>query len=231
MKRVTSILVRLAFGLFILGVGAWGTLAILLTGDETDHLRLVLATLFGLSSIIALVCLVVARWRSRVLLAYLLPLVALFFWYQGIEPSNSRQWQTDVAVLPYATIVGDKVTVHNIRNFEYRSETDYTPAYYDKQFELSQLSGVDLVASYWMGPAIAHVFLSFAFADGEHLARGGDLGGRRVLSGVPAGLAHHLGALVGVHLGVEVVGAHGVSAFHFRSHRAPVRKCERQKPA
>jgi hypothetical protein len=60
--------------------------------------------------------------------------------------------------------------VHNIRNFDYRSETDYTPAYYDKQFDLSKLEGVDLIASYWMGPAIAHTFLSFAFEGGDHLA-------------------------------------------------------------
>jgi hypothetical protein len=165
-----SVLALLTLGLLILGVGIWGTLAIVLTGEDTDHLRLALATLFALSSLSALLGLGMARWRRRALLAYLLPVAALCFWYQGIEPSNSRHWQTDVAVLPYATIVGDKVTVHNIRNFEYRSETDYTPAYYDRQFDLGQLTGVDLVASYWMGPAIAHVFLSFAFADGEHLA-------------------------------------------------------------
>jgi len=88
----------------------------------------------------------------------------------SIEPSNERNWQTDVAVLPHATIEGDLVTLHNIRNFEYRSETDYTPAYYDKRFDLSKLEGVDLVASYWMGPSIAHVFLSFAFVGGDHLA-------------------------------------------------------------
>ena len=63
------------------------------------------------------------------------------------------------------------VTVHNVRNFAYRSENDFTPAYYDKQLDLSQLEGVDLVASYWMGPAIAHIFLSFAFAGGDHLGR------------------------------------------------------------
>lgn len=42
----------------------------------------------------------------------------------GIAPSNDRDWQADVAVLPYAAIAGDTVTVHNIRNFDYRSEKD-----------------------------------------------------------------------------------------------------------
>jgi hypothetical protein len=73
-----------------------------------------------------------------------------------------------VAVLPYATISGDLVTVHNIRNFDYRTETDFTPAYYDRTFDLRRLDRVDLLAVYWMGPAIAHVFMSFGFGD-QHL--------------------------------------------------------------
>lgn len=59
-----------------------------------------------------------------------------------------------VAVLSHATVEGDVVTVHNIRNFEYRSETDYTPTYYDRRFDLKQLEGVDLVAVYWMGQIV-----------------------------------------------------------------------------
>src|SRR6185503_17046902 len=36
--------------------------------------------------------------------------------------------------------------------------------------ELSKLQGADLVATYWMGPAVAHIMLSFEFAVDEHLA-------------------------------------------------------------
>jgi hypothetical protein len=74
------------------------------------------------------------------------------------------------AVPAYATFDGDRVTVHNIRNFDYRTETDFTPAYYDRSFDLTQLDAVDLYAVYWMGPAIAHIFVSFGFSDGAHLA-------------------------------------------------------------
>ena len=168
--RIISKVAVLVLGLLIIGLGAWGSLAIVLTGTDGDRLRLALAAGFALASLATLVALCMARWRWRALLGYLLPLAGLLYWYQGIEPSNSRDWQTDVAVLPYATIAGDRVRVHNIRNFDYRSETDYSPAYYDRDFDLSELEGVDLVTSYWMGPAIAHVFLSFAFADGQHLA-------------------------------------------------------------
>jgi hypothetical protein len=62
------------------------------------------------------------------------------------------------------------VTVHNIRNFQYRTETDFTPAYYDKTFDLRELDSVDLIAVYWMGPDIAHIMLSFGFAGRDYLA-------------------------------------------------------------
>ena len=108
--------------------------------------------------------------RRAALAAYTLELLLLFGWWHTITPSNDRDWQTDVAVLPYATIDGELVTVHNIRNFTYSTETDYTPGYYDKTFDLRKLESVDLLTSYWMGPKIAHVFVSFGFGGNDYLA-------------------------------------------------------------
>lgn len=103
-------------------------------------------------------------------MAYAVIFAILVAWWNTIRPTNDRIWQTDVAVLPYATIKGDRVTVHNIRNFNYRTETDFTPAYYDKTYDLRRLDSVDLVAVYWMGPAIAHTLLSFGFGGKDYLA-------------------------------------------------------------
>ena len=116
----------------------------------------------------ALASLVLRRWRGLAL--YGMVFAAALAWYFNLAPSNDRDWVTENAVLPRATVAGKLITVHNIRNFSYRSETDFTLAYYDKRFDLDQLVGVDLVAVYWMGPHIAHVMLSFAFAGGEQLA-------------------------------------------------------------
>lgn len=172
MRRATfrRVLAMLLIGLLTAAAGGWGTLALVFAGPAPFGLRYGLAGAFALATLATLVALGFHRWRRRALGGYLLLFAGLLVWWQSLEPSNRRDWQEDVAVLPYATIDGDQVTVHNIRNFAYRSETDYTPGYYDKRFDLRQLEGVDLVASYWMGPAIAHVFLSFAFAGGDHLA-------------------------------------------------------------
>ena len=89
--------------------------------------------------------------RRRTLLVFGLVWGALVLWWSTIPASNSRDWQPDVAVLPSATLDGDRVTLHNIRNFEYRTETDFTPRYYDKTFDLQQLQSVDLISVYWGG--------------------------------------------------------------------------------
>jgi hypothetical protein len=156
--------------LLVAAAGIWGTLALAIAGPPDALLRNALAAAFGLATLAALLALVFGRWRRKALLVHLALFAAVLVWFLSLQPSNDRDWQTNVAVLPFATIEGDRVTVHNIRNFAYRSETDYTAAYYDKRFDLAKLEGVDLGAVYWMGPAIAHIFLSFAFADGEHLA-------------------------------------------------------------
>lgn len=168
--RIARVFYLFLLGVLVVASGIWQVLAVTYSWPLAGAIRVPLAALFAVVTFAALVSLGSRRWRWRALACHLALFVVLLAFWLRIEPSNARDWQTDVAVLPHATIEGDIVTVHNIRNFDYRSETDYTPAYYDRRFDLNQLEGVDLVAVYWMGPDIAHVFLSFAFAGDQHLA-------------------------------------------------------------
>ena len=86
-------------------------------------------------------------------------------WFFSLVPSNNRDWQPDIAILPWAEIAGEKITVHNIRNCDYRTETDFTCHYYDRMFDLARLGTVDLFLVYWGSPYIAHTMLSFGFED------------------------------------------------------------------
>jgi hypothetical protein len=169
MRTFAKQLGRAAGALAILAAAAWGALALLYTGPLPEWLRTLLAGLFGLAGLVAAVVFLFSRRRWRAAGAFAAVFLLLLVWWSTIRPSNDRDWQTDVAVLPYATIDGDLVTMHNIRNFDYRSETDFTPAYYDKTFDLRQLDSGDILASYWMGPEIAHVFLSFGFAGRDYV--------------------------------------------------------------
>ena len=82
-----------------------------------------------------------------------------------LQPSNDRVWQPDVAQTAWAEINGDEVTLHNVRNCDYRTETDYTPRWETRTVRLSQLIGIDLAINYWGSPWMAHPIFSFQFAD------------------------------------------------------------------
>jgi len=101
---------------------------------------------------------------------FLLVFAGVLLWWLSIPPSQNRDWQPDVAELPYATFAGDAVTIHNIRNNDYRSETDYTVRYYDKTFDLSKLRTADLFISFWDSPYIAHTIMSFGFGGNDYVA-------------------------------------------------------------
>lgn len=90
--------------------------------------------------------------------------IILLSWF-SIKPSNNRDWQADVERLAWAKIDGDKVTLHNVRNFSYRSESDYIPTWETRSVRLSQLTGIDIFINYWGSPWMAHPILSFQFAD------------------------------------------------------------------
>ncbi|MDD1606255.1 MAG: DUF4105 domain-containing protein [Methylococcaceae bacterium] len=157
--------------LMLIVTTVWAVLAIYFGDSHTGILQTAIAAVVGCFGLATLVSLGFTQWRKRFLVGYAILFVLIVSgWWFAVQPSNDRQWQADLATLPFATVEGDFVTVHNIRNLDYRSEFDYSTAYYDKTFDLNALKGIDLFAVYWMGPAIAHTILSFNFGEKGHLA-------------------------------------------------------------
>jgi hypothetical protein len=96
--------------------------------------------------------------------------VLILGWWLTIQPSNQRDWQGDVDRTAWAEIDGDRVTIYNVRNFDYRTETDYTPHWETRTFDLAQIRGADLFITFWGSPWIAHPIVSFQFGDDSHIA-------------------------------------------------------------
>lgn len=90
-------------------------------------------------------------------------LVAL--WWLTLKPGNDRAWQPDVAETAWAQINDDLVTIHNVRNCDYRTATDFTPHWETRTVRLSQITGIDVAINYWGSPWIAHPIVSFQFSD------------------------------------------------------------------
>lgn len=108
------------------------------------------------------------RWAATGVVAS--GFVLVLAWWLSLYPSNNRNWQPDVARRPWAEIEGDRVTIHNVRNCDYRTETDYIPHWETRTFDLSELRGVDIFLTYWGSPWIAHPIVSFDFGEGNHVA-------------------------------------------------------------
>ncbi len=109
------------------------------------------------------------RGRSLKLAAVLVGFGAVLGWWLTLKPSNDRPWQLDVSETGWAEINGDDVTVHNVRNCDYRTETDYTPRWETRSFRISQLTGLNIAITYWGSPYMAHPIVSFQFADSPPL--------------------------------------------------------------
>lgn len=106
--------------------------------------------------------------RTKILLGFLVTVAVI---YQIPQPSNSRDWAKDQKVLSTAVIEDDTVQISNIRNFNYRTMSDYDIAYYDKEFNLNKIESLWYIVepfSDWKGAA--HTFLSFGFTNGEYVA-------------------------------------------------------------
>ena len=125
-----------------------------------------------------------ARWGRWVALAWAVGVVAMFVvwrplwqpivallgaeslflaWWFRQKPSNDRDWDPSMAVLPRAVIAGDAVTIENVRNLEYRSLDDFTPQYETRTYHLSNIKGVDVIFFDWGDGLRGHPALVFDF--------------------------------------------------------------------
>ena len=115
---------------------------------------------------------VVVLWRGRLamgVVSFAVAFAVLLTWWSLIQPSNNRLWADDVAQRTTGIVAGDHVTLHNVRNFDWRTKTDYTQRWETRTYDLRRLNSLDMILSYWSLPAIAHVLISFGFDDGEHV--------------------------------------------------------------
>lgn len=164
-RGVLRVLGFTALGFVLLLVTLWAAAA-LYFDVRVSWLRLPLAGVYALA-VLAVWILVKRRWLAMGATA--LGFVLVLAWWFTLQPSNDRDWQPDVALLPYAEIDGNRVTVHNIRNCDYRTETDFDVRHYDKAFDLDRIRAADLFMVYWGSPHMAHTMVSFGFEGGDHL--------------------------------------------------------------
>jgi hypothetical protein len=160
-------LVLLAIASLLTGV--WGSLAIWYRCGAGEPLRGLLAGAAGLFALVTVTS-IATRRRWLVVGLYFASVGLLLAWWSTIRPAKDRDWASDVARNVTATIDGDRLVVSNVRDFNWRSETDFDQIWQQRTYRLWHVANVDLIMSYWMGEAIAHTIVSFGFDDGQRLA-------------------------------------------------------------
>jgi len=148
--------------------GAWGAMALWYQLPLGSVMRTVVSTVWLIGVIVLLVLAAVQRsWLP--LGAYVLAYLVLMGWWMTIKPSNDRVWSDDVAKLLSGKVEGSQVTLQHVRNFNWRTDSDYDVHWETRQYDLDRLVSTDAVLSYWGSPAIAHAMISFGFDDGRHV--------------------------------------------------------------
>jgi len=166
-RRALSSILTVVLSVIVLVSVTWGALALWLDGPSSRVLAGTMAAGLALVSI-ALAALI--RPFLRGLVAALVPVVAVALWWASIAPSNTRDWTPDVARTARAAFHGSSVTIQNVRNFRYRSESDYDQRWETRTYNLDRIRGVDLFLSFWGPTQIAHTIVSWEFDDGQYLA-------------------------------------------------------------
>jgi hypothetical protein len=162
--RGIRILGAIFLWLILLLLNLWAVAAIYVD-CRISALRIPLAVLYVIAALFLLV------WvrRAKALASFACFCVVLAWWL-SLTASNDRNWRPDCARTASAEINGDQVTVQNVRNCKYVSETEYTDCWSDRTYDLSQLRGADFFFVNWGIPWIGHPIVSFDFGNGQHLA-------------------------------------------------------------
>lgn len=150
----------------LVATGTWSTLAVGYGARGPGWCRLAAA---GLVGIVAAAC-VLGLPRRAAILGGLGLFGGVLGWWLSLTPSNGRSWEPEYATTATAARDGDQIRLGHVRNFAWRPDGSFVPTYYDTEVHLDQLDEVNMISSYWSGEAIAHVFLSFGFTDGQHVA-------------------------------------------------------------
>ena len=166
-RRTVRLVATLALAVIVVAAVAWAALALWFDGPQ---LRVIAGAMAGGLVLASCALAVLVRPFLRGLVVALMPVIVVALWWTAIPPSNTRDWAPDVARTARATFDGGRVTIENVRNFKYRSESDYDQRWETRTYDLDRVKGVDLFLSFWGPTQIAHTIVSWEFDDRQHLA-------------------------------------------------------------
>ncbi len=171
-KRAAGIALRIIVAIaVVVPLTAWSVLALWFRLPAPEASRGAAAVLFAVLGFATTVALFMRRGRSLIALAvFAVAFGGLIAWWSTIKPPLDGDWAPDVARQTTGSIEGDILTLSDVRDFDWRTDSDFTEKWSKRAYDLSKLKTLDLFLAYWAGPEMAHVIMSFGFEDGDHIA-------------------------------------------------------------
>jgi hypothetical protein len=169
-QRAMGLALRIIAAIVVIApISAWSALALWFRLPAPEPLRAAAAFVFALLGLATIVALLVRRSRIA-LVVFALAFAGLLAWWSTIKPPLDGDWAPDVARQTTGSMEGDILTLSDVRDFDWRTDNDFTEKWSKRSYDLAKLKTLDLFLAYWAGPEMAHVIMSFGFDDGEHIA-------------------------------------------------------------
>ena len=171
-RRAAGLALRIIAAIVVVvPLTAWSALALWFRLPAPEALRGAAAVLFAVLGLATIVALFMRRSRSLIALAvFAVAFGGLLAWWSTITPPLDGDWAPDVARQTTGSIEGDTLTLSDVRDFDWRTDSDFTEKWSKRSYDLSKLKTLDLFLAYWAGPEMAHVIMSFGFEGGDYLA-------------------------------------------------------------
>ena len=171
-KRAAGLALRIIAAIVVIApISAWSAMALWFRLPAPEVLRASAAILFCILGLVTIAALFMRLSRSLVALAvFAIAFGGLLTWWSTITPPLDGDWAPDVARQTTGTVKGDILTLSDVRDFDWRTDKDFTERWEKRSYDLSKLKTLDLFLAYWAGPEMAHVIMSFGFEDGDHIA-------------------------------------------------------------
>jgi hypothetical protein len=159
------IVIKFLFGLFIVGFGVWAGMGIWfqLKGVTGSFILVCWALL----SLVAIYALGFQGFGSGWAWVYAVAVLLFIGWWASIPARLDRDWADELAYTVTGTQTGRLVTLHNVRDFNWETGAQN---WIERDFDLDQIQGLDVILSYWGSPKIAHAIISFRFNDVEPIS-------------------------------------------------------------
>jgi hypothetical protein len=168
-ELVARWLTRLGLALvwLVLAVLSLWAMAALYIDVRWSVLRVPLTILY-----VVMLVVILARYKLHIRAALLCfgCFCVVLAWWLSLKPTNIGNWQGDVDRPAWVEMDGNRMVIHNLRNCDYRTETDYSNCWSDRTVNLSDLRGADLFFTTWGVRWIGHPIVSFQFGDNQHVA-------------------------------------------------------------